>query len=264
MRFAITLSVAMALAPALVRAQGTLADYQRGQALRTKTQGLVVNAPGPANWIGETDRFWYSKSVKGGTEFVLVDAQAGTKKPAFDHEKLAAAISATGHKTTALALPFAPPAGGRGAGGGGRGFGGNAPGALTFVDNEQAIQFGLDGFLYKCTLADYTCLKGAALPQNTGGRGARGGEPAAESPEADMFGGDPVDGLEYQPPAPQQDDGAGGGFGRGRSGCRCRSRSSGCGSRPRWRACRRPITSRSRCGWRGSWMPAPWRWRCGM
>ena len=70
-------------------AQGTLADYQRGQSLRTKTQGLVVNTPGTPIWIGESDHFWYPRTVKGGTEFVLVDAAAGSKKPAFDHEKLA-------------------------------------------------------------------------------------------------------------------------------------------------------------------------------
>ena len=113
MRFPIRLCIAAGaflLAGSLVNAQGTLADYQRGQELARKTQGLVVDAPGAANWIGETDHFWYSKSVKGGTEFLLVDAAAATKKPAFDHEKLAAALSsASGKKYTALTLPFAPP-----------------------------------------------------------------------------------------------------------------------------------------------------------
>ena len=94
----------------LVRAQGTLADYRRGQELARTAPRLVVDVPGSANWIGETDHFWYSCSVKGGTEFLLVDAGAATKKPAFDHEKLAAAISsASGNKYTALTLPFAPP-----------------------------------------------------------------------------------------------------------------------------------------------------------
>src|SRR6516164_5633757 len=92
-----------------VRAQGTLADYQRGQELTRTAPRLVTGIPGAANWIGDTDHFWYSRSVKGGTEFLLVDAGAATKKPAFDHEKLAAAISsASGNKYTALTLPFAP------------------------------------------------------------------------------------------------------------------------------------------------------------
>jgi dienelactone hydrolase len=237
------MSLAFMLAPALLRAQGTLADYQRGQELRARTQGLVVNLPGPATWIGGSDRFWYAKSVKGGTEFVLVDARAGTKKPAFDHEKLAAAINlAAGTKATALTLPFAPVTGGRGAAGG-RGFGaGNAPGALTFLDGETAVQFGVSGFLYKCTLTDYACTKGAALPANTAGRGARGGGPEAPLAGADnllaappMVGGDPVEGLEYQPPP--QDDAAGGRFGRGQSGCatrpqRTQAPAQGRGGRP--------------------------------
>jgi dipeptidyl aminopeptidase/acylaminoacyl peptidase len=213
------------------QAQGTQADYQRAQDLGNRFRGLVVNVPGTANWITGTNHFWYSKSVKGGTEFVLVDAEAATKKPAFDHDKLAAAINAaSGGKYTALALPFAPPAGGRGGGGGGAaGFGGGgAAGALTFVDQEHAIEFGAAGFMYKCTLTDYTCTKGAAIPPPAaGGRGGRGGAPGDESLTADddllasppEVGGDPVDGLEYLAPPLVQGGGQGGGFGRGQSGC---------------------------------------------
>ena len=76
------MSIARALAAAglfagLALAQGTLADYQRGQGLQTKAQGLVVNVPGTPNWIGDSDRLWYSRAVKGGTEFVIVDAAMG-------------------------------------------------------------------------------------------------------------------------------------------------------------------------------------------
>ena len=107
-------------------AQGTLADYQRAQGLQAKARGLLVDAPGQAVWIGHSEHFWYPRSVKGGTEFVLVDAVAGSKKPAFDQAKLAAAISsATGHSYTALTLPFAPQSG-RGGGGGRAAAGGAA------------------------------------------------------------------------------------------------------------------------------------------
>jgi hypothetical protein len=104
-------------APALW-GQGTLADYRRAQGLEEKARDLVVNTPGAVTWIGDSDRFWYPKSVRGGTEFVLADAGTGTKKPAFDHDKLAAGISATmGHPYKGLALPFAPAPAGRGGGG---------------------------------------------------------------------------------------------------------------------------------------------------
>ncbi len=219
-------------------AQGTLADYQRAQGLSEKFQGLVVNLPGNANWIGKTNHFWYYKSVKGGYEFVLVDAEAATKKPAFDHEKLAAAINAAANikpAATALRLPFAPQAGGRG-GGGGRGAAGGPAGSapLTFTDNEQAIEFGTGGFMYKCSLTDYKCTKGAAVQQPAGGgRGGRGGAPedvAADdllSAPAEV-GGDPVDGLAYVAP-PQQDFMGGAGRGQGQPPCAPRPQTQGAG-----------------------------------
>jgi len=193
-------------------AQGTLADYQRGQGLAAKARGLVVDTPGAAAWIGDSGHFWYTRGVKGGTEFVMVDAAAATKKPAFDHEKLAAAINAaTGGHFTALALPFAPVAGRGGAAAGRGGPAGAAPqtAPLTFAD-PQNLTFGAGGSMYTCKLTDYTCTKGGAIPAPAAGRG-RGGAPEAleeiDRPAPMEVGGDPVDGLEYQPPAPDfQDD----------------------------------------------------------
>lgn len=166
---ALSATVLSNIAIAAAFAQGTLADYERGQSLRTKAQGLVVNEPRTPTWIGESDHFWYARAVKGGSEFVLVDAATGTKKPAFDQEKLASAINAaSGGHYTPLALPFAAAQGGRG-GGGGRGA---APGGgLTFIDNERSIEFGASGSMYKCSLTDYTCSKGNAIPAVAGGRG---------------------------------------------------------------------------------------------
>ena len=44
-----------ALLAGLAHGQGALADYQRGQQLQAKANGLVVNSPGAANWIGDSD-----------------------------------------------------------------------------------------------------------------------------------------------------------------------------------------------------------------
>ena len=63
-------------------AQGTVADYQRAMGLREKYQGLAPNVPEPATWIEKTPRFWYRKSVKGGNEFVLVEAAEATTSEA--------------------------------------------------------------------------------------------------------------------------------------------------------------------------------------
>ena len=38
-------------------AQGSLADYERAQALQAKARDLVVNAPGAITWIGEPITF---------------------------------------------------------------------------------------------------------------------------------------------------------------------------------------------------------------
>ena len=196
----------MMLAASSAWAQGTVADYQRAQGLQTKARGLVVNTPGAVTWIGLSEHFWYPRAVKGGTEFMMVDAAAGSKKVAFDHDKLAAAISsATGHSYTGLTLPFAPQAG-RG-GGGGRGAAGATPmsAPLTFADDEQYVQFGTGGSMYKCLLTDYTCAREGPIPANAGGRG-RGGAPEEDpAPEylSENNGGDPADGLDYQP-FPQQ------------------------------------------------------------
>src|SRR3984885_2701621 len=184
--------------------QGTLADYQRAHTLQTKARHLVVDTPGSVTWIGDTHDFWYPKTVKGGTEFILGHSDEASKSLAFDHEKLAVAISkATGHPYTALHLPFAPTEGRPGA----RPLVGATPrtAPLTFLEGTHAIQFGTDGFLYKCELSDYTCTKGGPIPLPAEGRPGSSYDQAQQNPEADPEGpgGDPVDGLEFQSPAPQ-------------------------------------------------------------
>jgi dienelactone hydrolase len=191
-------SICILVCPLTAAGQGTLADYQRAQGLTARARGLVVNTPGAITWIGDSERFWYPRAVKGGTEFVLGDAAAGTKRLAFDHDKLAAAVSAaTGQPCKGLTLPFAPAAGGRG---GGRGAA-PASAPLTFLDGEKTIQFGAGGSLYRCSLTIYECAKAGPIPQPAGGRGGANAPEVEPSPEGP--GGDPVDGLEYEPPAPQ-------------------------------------------------------------
>ena len=84
----LTASLATAIVP-VCGAQGTLADYRRADSLRARVQGLVVNAPEPATWIAGTSQFWYRKGVRGGNEFVLVDAGTRQKRAPFDHARLA-------------------------------------------------------------------------------------------------------------------------------------------------------------------------------
>src|SRR5215831_2700489 len=143
------------LLPAFANAQGTPADYERAAGLRDKFQGLVAGAPDRANWIEKTSRFWYRKAVKGGHEFVLVDAESLAKKPAFDHEKLAAAFSESlpsgDEAITALRLPF---------------------NEIDFVDGERAIEVNARGARWRCDLTSYKCRRSDAPPFGRfGGRG---------------------------------------------------------------------------------------------
>src|SRR5437667_12560779 len=115
--------------PGVTCAQGTGADYSRALLLRNKFQALAVNIPERANWIDQTTRFWYRRSVKGGNEFVLVDAETLAKKPAFDHERLSVSLCAgTKEKLTALALHFS---------------------VITLVDAERGVQFVAAGWSAK-------------------------------------------------------------------------------------------------------------------
>jgi dienelactone hydrolase len=220
-----TTSAALAVAilfGGVASAQGTVADYERAQGLQARARGLVINQPGATNWIGESDHFWYAKTVRGGSEFVLVDAAAAVKKPAFDHEKLAAAINAvTGGHYTGLTLPFIPPTGGRGGAGRGAAAGLPQTSPLTFKNNDQTIEFGVGGSFYTCQLAGYTCAKGGAILQPAPGRGGNGTTAPAADAEQPMpleIGGDPVDGLEWQP-FPQQSGGGRNGSGDAQPPC---------------------------------------------
>ena len=140
----------LAMRPAAANAQGASADYALAEGIRAKTSGLVVDAAEPPTWLDQGDRFWYRKSVKGGHEFVLVDATTLHKGPAFDHARLAAALATTlGTPVTAITLPFS---------------------RFTFADNDQAIEFTIGGnpraaqndtgrVIWHCTITDYTCAK---------------------------------------------------------------------------------------------------------
>lgn len=85
----------------------TAAEYQRAEKfMGYNTTPLVLHAPGRPTWLPD-DRFWYRVTTENGPEFVLVDPAKGTRAPAFDHAKLAAALSsAAGAKYEAYKLPF--------------------------------------------------------------------------------------------------------------------------------------------------------------
>src|SRR6185436_19085814 len=111
----------------------------------------------------------------------LVDPATASKAPAFDHARLATAISTAASGTyTATTLPFttftyadnmqaiefalAPAGGGAGRGGGG---GGGRAGGAPAAGAPPAPRF-------RCSLADYTCARQQGQPAGQGGGAGQG------------------------------------------------------------------------------------------
>jgi len=96
------------LLASVAHAQGTRSDYERARNLRDLTGHKVFKNKVEAHWFGDNTQFWYRNELSADTwTFVLVDATAGTRQPAFDHERLAAALSkATGQALAAERLPL--------------------------------------------------------------------------------------------------------------------------------------------------------------
>ena len=121
-------------------AQGRLEDYKRADSLQNFVKDKVINTNIGNSWIGETDKLVYTLESKDKKEFFVVDAEKATKMLAFDHEKLAAALSAeTGNKYAANKLPFDK---------------------LTFTKDENKIEFVIDDYKWTCDLETYECKKG--------------------------------------------------------------------------------------------------------
>jgi dipeptidyl-peptidase 4 len=99
-----TLSIPL---PMAASAQGTRADYERANTLGKTVAGKVFRASVKPNWIGESDRFWYRNDLPGDRrEFILVDPAVPSKGPAFDHSRLATALTKIlGKPITADRLP---------------------------------------------------------------------------------------------------------------------------------------------------------------
>jgi hypothetical protein len=138
-------------------AQGTAGDYARAESVRRRLDGLVVDAVDTSAWIGNTSRFWYRKSIKGGSTFMMVDAATLEKKQAFDHVALAASLSsAIGRPVDALSLPF---------------------NALVYSADERTFDVTVDTMRLTCVVADARCTRAQAAGGGRGGRGGGGGGP---------------------------------------------------------------------------------------
>ena len=157
---AVVLSLVVA---ASASAQVARADYERAMGLADRYEYLTVNVPESATWVPNSTRFYYRKSVKGGHEFVMMDAASEQRQPAFDHQRLADGLAReTGGKYSAVRLPFS---------------------SFTFAAGERQIEFSAERVRWQCDLSTYAC-KQIGGPGGFAGRRGLGG-PVRDS-EADV------------------------------------------------------------------------------
>ncbi len=133
----LTVTFICLLLPTLLLGQVTVEDYERANELQDQFQGKALHIVDNPTWIGDTSDLWYRKTVEGGHRFVRVDAENQQKQAAFDHERLAKALSASRDNVySPLELPFEE---------------------IKFINNERAIEVKVGDSLYTCSINDYSC-----------------------------------------------------------------------------------------------------------
>jgi dipeptidyl aminopeptidase/acylaminoacyl peptidase len=170
----------VALLALLLACGATSADAQQRQPQRGQREAQrVYKARIVPHWFQNNARFWYRNNLPGSAqEFILVDAERGARAAAFDHAKLAAALSKAVGTTN---------------------YGGDRlPFTLIQFDREaKAVLFKIDDATWKCDLASYECSKTeekfdvAPEPDDDPGaarRRQRGAEPSDRSSDASPDG----------------------------------------------------------------------------
>ncbi|WP_165244409.1 S9 family peptidase [Paludisphaera soli] len=93
---AVALLVAVSAFSGVVRAgdEGSKAAYDRADALYEKVRDKVFKACVRPTWLPQGRRFWYRNDLPDDArQYLYVDAEKGERRPAFDHAKLAEALS---------------------------------------------------------------------------------------------------------------------------------------------------------------------------
>ena len=131
-----SLGLALMLVAVPAPAQGTRSDYERAANLRRLTDGKVFRDSVRPRWLPGNTRFWYRVTTGPAThEFVLVDAEKGTRQPAFDHARMAAALAKAGAKDAqAGRLPIE---------------------RLEFLAAEKSLDLRCGGKWWRCNLRTY-------------------------------------------------------------------------------------------------------------
>ncbi|MCM1109314.1 MAG: S9 family peptidase [Clostridium sp.] len=91
-----------------LHAQGTVEDYNRAYALRSKyNPSRVTHSNVQPQWIPETDCFWYVQHTEGKDEYIRVDAARNKRTPLLNTSRVADALSQqSGKEVKANYLPW--------------------------------------------------------------------------------------------------------------------------------------------------------------
>ncbi|WP_321372516.1 DPP IV N-terminal domain-containing protein [uncultured Draconibacterium sp.] len=121
-----------------ISAQITKEDYAKADSVM-KLEELVYNQVTDINWLESSAEFWYRIKTREGMLYQLVDAQKGTKKIAFDTDKLVNALNKQLQKTTSaqdLVLEN-----------------------LKFDSDKKNIDFNFQNARWSCDLKKYSLVK---------------------------------------------------------------------------------------------------------
>ncbi|MFO7261674.1 MAG: DPP IV N-terminal domain-containing protein [bacterium] len=119
------------------RRQLTAEDYARAERfLPANVAPLVTNVAGSPTWLSD-GRFWYRLRTHDGVQYMLVDPARGRQATAFDHARLASALSAaTGARVEPTALAIQD---------------------LLFTGGRREVAATVRGQRWTCDVAAYTC-----------------------------------------------------------------------------------------------------------
>lgn len=133
-----------------IQAQGTRADYDRADSIRKQYSDKTYYEKVNINWIDSSNQMWYSVNTPKGTEYFLVNAEKGSRKPAFDQEKLAASLSdILNNEIKPYKLPLRN---------------------LEFIEDGKIISFIAEKKTIRCDLKKYKIMKVEDLPERNRNR----------------------------------------------------------------------------------------------
>lgn len=118
-------------------------DYRRAESLLSwNLRDKVLRSNIRPNWI-DGDRFWYRTRTEDGFRFYRVDPDARERSHAFDHERLAEALTETlgedlDKTISADDLPFT---------------------TFRYIHDETALFFRAEGKQWECDLEEYVCTE---------------------------------------------------------------------------------------------------------